>query len=347
MKVHLACPDNEGYLASRAQDLGADVRPWAATRNPGPSVASEIRALRKLALSVAPDVVHLHSAKAGLAGRVALRRRVPTVFQPHSWSFHAATGRMRWATVRWERIGARWADVIIAVSEDERAEGEREGVRARYFINPNGIDLAAFAEARAFRAKRGSGESAPTVVCVGRLCEQKGQDLLLAAWPRVRQAVPNARLVFVGEGPARPELEATAASVEGVEFVGDQESVAPWLAMADVVAFPSRWEAGISLAVMEAMAVGCSIVLTRVAGGGELPAGVGKVVAAGDTGALGEALIERLAAPETAKLEGAQGGEFADAHFGIERVGERALRAYEDALGNSGTPNAILRGRSA
>ncbi len=90
--------------------------------------------------------------------------------------------------------------------------------------------------------------------------------MLLEAWPAVRARVPGARLVLVGDGPTEPELRAAAG--EGVDLVGPRKDVPDWLAAADVVVAPSRWE-GMALTLLEAMATGRSVVATEVAGAGE------------------------------------------------------------------------------
>ena len=91
--------------------------------------------------------VHLHSSKAGLAGRLALRCRVPTLFQPHAWSFDAVDGLARRGALAWERWATRWAAAVVCVSAAERDSGIRLGVRARYEVVPNGVDLDKFAAA--------------------------------------------------------------------------------------------------------------------------------------------------------------------------------------------------------
>ena len=95
-----------------------------------PQVAAETRRAYRLIRRVAPDVVHAHSAKAGLAARLALRGRVPTVYQPHAWSFEAVEGRTAGLARAWERWAARWTDRVLCVSEAERRTGERAGVAA-------------------------------------------------------------------------------------------------------------------------------------------------------------------------------------------------------------------------
>ncbi|MCZ9339229.1 glycosyltransferase, partial [Streptomyces sp. TRM76130] len=90
LEVVAACPD--GPLAAALGALGADVRHWPATRAPGASLGAEVRRVARTVAEVRPDLVHAHSAKAGLAGRLAVRGRIPTVFQPHAWSFEAVGG---------------------------------------------------------------------------------------------------------------------------------------------------------------------------------------------------------------------------------------------------------------
>ncbi|MEU4653630.1 glycosyltransferase [Streptomyces sp. NPDC023723] len=272
LEVAVACPD--GALAAVLRSLGADVRPWAATRAPGPSLAGQVRRLADVVAAVRPDLVHAHSAKAGLAGRLAVRGRIPTVFQPHAWSFEAVGGAVAGLALGWERWAARWATRVVCVSEGERRRGALAGIRARWAVIPNGVDLDRFrpaadsdADADAVRPPPLSGgPGAPVVVCVGRLCRQKGQDLLLAAWPRVARQVPGARLVLVGDGPDRARLAATAP--ESVLFAGGVADAAPWYRAAGLVVLPSRWE-GMALAPLEAMACGRPVVVTDVDGARE------------------------------------------------------------------------------
>jgi glycosyltransferase involved in cell wall biosynthesis len=286
--------------------------PWSASRDPGPSVAGEVRALRGLIHSVDPDVVHLHSSKAGLAGRLALRRSRPTIFQPHAWSFFAVHGMKRQAALLWERMGARWADVVVCGSEGERAAGERAGIRHRVWrVVPNAVDTDRFApgDRDAARSALGLGSAAgggPLVVCAGRLAVgQKGQDLLLAAWPAVADAVPGVRLVLVGDGPDRARLEDLAAGM-AVSFAGSSDDMPSWFRAADLAVQPSRYET-LSLSVLEALACGRSVVATDAVGMREAVGDAGAVVPREDAAALAAALVTRLRDPVLAAEEGARG----------------------------------------
>ncbi|WP_129841430.1 glycosyltransferase family 4 protein [Streptomyces sp. RFCAC02] len=332
------CPPG-GRLARDVRAAGAGVRLWLAGRGPGADLPWEVLCAARLLGRLRPDVVHLHSAEAGLAGRLALRGRVPTVLQPHAWSFQALTGPAAAAARRWERYAARWTGRFLCVSEAERAEGERAGVRGRYAVVPNGVDparhpVAGSVDRRQARAAlamvHGLPQRAPLVVCVGRLTRQKGQDVLLRAWPRVAARVPGARLALVGEGPEGAALRRAAGP--GVLLAGHSDDTRPWYAAADVVVQPSRWE-GMALAPLEAMAAGRPVVLTDVGGAREsLPDGHAPhcLVPPESPDALGDALVALLAdAGLRRRLGERAAGHVREAHD-VRRAADACARVYRE-----------------
>lgn len=330
--VVAACPP-DGPLAADALALGARSVPWPATRSPGAAVPGEVLRLARLVDEVKPDLVHLHSSKAGLAGRLAVRGRLPTIFQPNGWSFLAATGALRPAVLAWERYAIRWAHRVLHVSQRERTDAELLGIRGRGVVVPNGVDLDTFTpqdDAARARARAGLGLGAgPIAVCVGRLCRQKGQDVLFAAWPRVRAEVPDAQLVLVGDGPARPAL--TAAAPPGVVFAGRAGDPRPWYAAADVVVLPSRWE-GMSMVQLEAMASARCVLATDVSGVAEaLPDGA-VVLPVGDPAALGDALAARLSQPALVAAEAAAARDRARSTYDVRRSATRVREVYAEVL---------------
>ncbi|MEW2509080.1 glycosyltransferase [Streptomyces sp. NPDC046870] len=352
LRVTAACPG--GALAAGLRELGADLRHWQADRSPGPTLPGEVRRLARLIDEVRPELVHAHSAKAGLAARLAVRGRVPTVFQPHAWSFEAVGGVTAALALRWERWGARWADRVVCVSEAERATGLRAGVRAAYAVIPNGVDTTRFSPAPAAGTAPGGSaatsaeepprepsvpgdESCPLVVCVGRLCHQKGQDVLLRAWDEVLGVLPRARLVLVGDGPDREALRRQAPS--SVHFTGAVADPVPWYRAADLVVLPSRWE-GMALAPLEALGCGTPVVLTDVDGAREsLPPALAArcLVPPEDPTALAAAVTGLLSDPPLRAALGDQGRRHVLSTHDVRLTAERFAALYRALLDTADT----------
>jgi glycosyltransferase involved in cell wall biosynthesis len=369
LRVAVACPDGSG-LSDALRALGAEVHDWPATRAPGRALPGEVRRLRRVLAGTRPDLVHAHSAKAGLAARLAVRGRVPTVFQPHAWSFEAVDGVLAALSVRWERWGARWAARVVCVSEAERAAGVCAGVRASWSVVPNGVDTEHHRPAPHTGARAGLGlltdanagadanadanaepdgphgspepdapgrPDGPLVVCVGRLCRQKGQDVLLRAWPAVVRRVPGARLVLVGDGPEEARLRASAPA--SVLFAGAVDEVVPWYRAADVVVLPSRWE-GMALAPLEAMACGRPVVLTEVAGAREcLPPGQ-EPVPVEQPGPLADRIAALLLDPPLRARLGEEARAHVVATHDVRRTAEAVMAVYRELLATGPTAGA-------
>ncbi|MFJ9410963.1 glycosyltransferase [Streptomyces sp. NPDC101393] len=347
LRVVVAAPPG-GALQRDARAAGAEVADWHAGRSPGPALAAETRRLARLIRRTAPDLVHAHSAKAGLAARLAVRGRIPTVHQPHAWSFEAVGGPTARLALGWERYAARWSQRVLCVSEAERARGVAAGVAARWAVIRNGVDLERFSPAapdasgdvaarrRLRAALAGPGElppEGPLVVCVGRLCPQKGQLTLLRAWQDVAAAAPGARLALVGDGPDEQHLR--AAAPPGVHFAGATPDPASWYRAADVVVLPSRWE-GMALAPLEAMACGRPVVVTDVSGAREsLPPGTesGCLVPPDDPAALARALCGLLIHPQLRTSLGQQGLAHVRTTHDVRQTAAAVLDLYRELLG--------------
>jgi glycosyltransferase involved in cell wall biosynthesis len=232
----------------------------------------------------------------------------------------------------WERNAAARSGAVVCVSEEERALGAASRI-PRLRVIENGVDTRRFlpqteTDRTAARARHGLADE-PTVVCVAIFRYQKGQDLLVAAWPQVRVEVPGARLILVGDGPFRREVEELAGP--GVSFVGHQDEVVSWLATADVVAVPSRWD-GMSLSLLEAMACGRSIVATDCPGVERVLDGCGAVVPVEDGGALATAIVERLIDPIRTEVEAAIARRRVEESFDFRRVTKQMNEVYDAVL---------------
>ena len=332
-RVDVASPAS-GPLAAAVAGSDIGTIAWEARRAPGLSVPGEIKALRAILQACDADLIHLHSAKAGLAGRWTLKGRRPTVFQPHSWTFEAVPQPARPPLIAWERAGARWCDRIVCVSESEKKTGTDAGVRARWAVIANGVDLSKWqvpngSERRAARGRLNVPEG-PLVVSVGRVRRQKGHDVLLDAWPSVLEQVPKANLVVVGDGPERRSL--SERGVPRVSFVGEVPDARDWVWAADLVALPSRYE-GMSLAMLEAMATATGVVITDVAGAREaMGSDSGAIVPIEDAGSLSRAIVLRLLDPDLAAAEGRAGRARIEKQHAFERTASQMLSLYEEVV---------------
>lgn len=346
-KVTVACPDG-GVLAGRLAAAGIPRVRWTAGRDPGRSSLGEARRLAAIVERHRPDAVHLHASKAGLAGRLRTRfdQRLPTLFQPHGWSWLAVDGRLRAASLAWERAAARWTDLFVCVGAAEAEAGREQHVAGRYTVIRNGVDrgrypVAGPADRAAARHRLGLDPVAPLAVCVGRVTRQKGQDVLLAAWPQVRRACGDAHLALVGDGDLLAGLAGSFGAAglagnfgtapHGVTFAGAAADVRPWLAAADVVVLPSRWE-GLPLTVLEAFATGRPVVASRVPGLAEaVPPTVGALVPPDDPAALAGALARRLGDADRCQAEGEAAAAHA-ARFDLRHTFARLAAATEAAV---------------
>ncbi|MFI5664923.1 glycosyltransferase family 4 protein [Streptomyces sp. NPDC051684] len=335
LAVSVACPADGGLRHSVA-GLGCEVLEWEASRSPGAGLLREATGLAELLSRVRPDVIHAHSAKAGLVTRLVVRGRVPTVFQPHAWSFEAVDGISARLARTWERRGARWASRLLCVSGAEQRVGRSHGIEADWRLVPNGVDLERFCPQGPSEREppgRATARGGPLVVCVGRLCRQKGQDVLLAAWPEVRRAVPGARLVLVGDGPEAARLRAAAPAA--VTFTGALDDPVGWYRAADLVVLPSRWE-GMALAPLEAMACGSPVLATDVGGAREsLPPHLAPrlLTPPDDPAALARALTDLLRDTEGLRALGDDGLRHVRAHHDIRRTAAAVEDVYRELLG--------------
>jgi len=295
-RVTVVSPGGDhGPLAAWVRSAGADHQTLNMARKPAVRDAFDLLALRRLERG--RDLVHLHSSKAAALGRVAAlslggRRRPAVVVTAHYWSWLVGG---RWAPLyRWiERRLARRCDSIVAVSEGEATEGRVVlGPSAPLQLIPNGVDREHFSP-DGDAADRDPGY--PLLVCVGRLSHQKGQDVAIRALALLDGRTARLRLVGAESGAGeRARLEALAASLgvaDRIEWRGAVEDTAPEYRAADVVVAPSRWD-GLSLALLEAMASGATIVASEV-NGSESLGDAGVIVPPGDPEALADG-IDRL-----------------------------------------------------
>jgi glycosyltransferase involved in cell wall biosynthesis len=216
----------------------------------------------------------------------ARRRRVPCAVWVESTSFDAPR---RSVLELVKRIIVRYADAVVVPGS--RAAAYARSLGAREVLHaPNAVDNELFV-----RTVDDATERPPTVLYVGRIATEKGVDVLVDGMEILNRAAPT-RLVLVGDGPIREEIERRLRSIDGAhELVGalrSPQEIAPYLWNADVLALPSRREPW-GLVVNEAMAAELPVVVTDAVGCGPdlVIAGVtGEICAVEDASGLARAL---------------------------------------------------------
>ncbi|MDZ7372434.1 MAG: glycosyltransferase family 4 protein [candidate division KSB1 bacterium] len=208
----------------------------------------------------------------------------------------------------------------VAINRQSRDYLIDRGIRAeRIHVIPYGVDTTVF------HPRRPSEEMTdPAVIFVGRLVPLKGLRYLLEGWPHVLRRVPGARLLMVGDGPFRPELEELARALDiedSVQFLGAQRDVQRFLRLAEVAVLPSLSE-GLPNSLLEAMACGLAVVASRLPGVSELieDGKNGLLVEPGNTKALAEALITVLTNAPLRRALGARAAETVRREYSLERM---------------------------
>ncbi|MET7300395.1 glycosyltransferase [Embleya sp. NPDC005575] len=322
------------------------------------SRAGSARGLARVIRDRRPDLVHTTLYEADIAGRIAaVATGVPVVSSLVNTSYGAEMrtqpGIRPWklrAAQGLDAASARGVRRFHALTEHVACVMSRRlGVRrSRIEVVPRGRDRELLAAARdrreLTRAALGIGTDVPVLVTAARQEYQKGLDVLITAFARVRREVPDAVLLLAGPDGSRTEslrrlaaetggIGDSAGGAEPVRFLGHRDDVPDLMGAADVFVLPSRWE-GLGSVLIEAMGVGTPIVTS------DLPP-VREITGAGDCAALvppdsPEALATALVAALTEREKTAMRTEAAYRRFGeeytIDSVCDRMVAFYARAI---------------
>jgi glycosyltransferase involved in cell wall biosynthesis len=298
-------------------------------------------------------IVHTHTSKPGIVGRLAATRaHVPVVIHTvHGFGFHEETGRLATAAyIGLERIAARWCDLVVTVSDFHRDWALRVGIGDpdKVISIPNGVPRGRVEPTRTpaeVRAEFGIGQDF-MVLSTGRLAEQKGLEYLVRAAALLRADMPDLKIVLSGDGPLRAHLS-TLVSQLGVErtvmLLGFRSDIGDLMAAADLVVLPSLWE-GLSISLLEAMAAGKPVLTTSIGSNREVTneGEAALLVPPKDPAALATG-IRSLAGDEARRHElGQRGLETQRGRYSLERMLEAYSREYHRLLGRK-MPGASVR----
>lgn len=241
------------------------------------------------------------------------------------------------------------ADVITYISEYTLGRfKEAFGPNPQFVALPSGVSTSRYAPATQqekleTRASFRIGAESPLIVCASRLVKRKGQDRLIRVLPRVRQRVPGAQLVIVGEGPYARRLHAMAEGVDGVRFTGrvSDDDLCRIVAAADVFAMPVRTRGGgldvegLGIVFLEAQACEVPVVAGDSGGAPETVTDHSGVVVDKNDDALVAALVRLLRDPLLRESMGEAGRRHVQLEFSWQVLGERCEKLlFSQALGD-------------
>lgn len=301
------------------------------------SLHKDVEAYRQLCAMVSslqPELVGLHSSKAGILGRLAARRLgIPAVFTAHGWAFAEGVPPLqRFLYRQVERWAGRYCQRIICVSDYDYRLARRYNVAqpGRLAVVHNGIAAEPIPS-----ATPQGGPQPVRIIMVARFARQKNQLLLLEAANRLPAHQPF-EIILVGDGPLLPSVRdhATRLPIAGkVHFLGNREDVGQLLRDSDVFVLSSWWE-GFPITILEAMRTGLPVVASDVGGCREavVDGQTGFLFEPGDERTLTRLLSQLIADPELRQRMGGAGQERFMASFTADKMVEDTVQIYDDAL---------------
>jgi glycosyltransferase involved in cell wall biosynthesis len=308
---------------------------------------SALRALTRLLRRSRPDIVHTHSSKAGILGRLAAwRAGIPVVVHSvHGFGFHPEQFAPKRALfIRAERLVSRMTTHFILVSEANRQQGLRLGLFTpeRTSLIRSGVDLSRYRDALPDRPglqeRWGIPADAPLVGMVGCLKPQKAPQDFVEVARRVSEAQPDCHFLLVGDGELRPQVEQAVgrAGLAGrFHLAGWRSDVHRILKSLDVLVHTSRWE-GLARVLPESLSAGVPVVVTSVDGATDVVRhGVnGYLAEPADVATLSARTIQLLADPALRRRlaeAGLDGSEEFEIEHMVRRQEELYLRLWNEA----------------
>lgn len=294
------------------------------------------------------DIVHTHSSKPGVVGRIAARMTgVPVVVHTiHGFPFHDFMNPLlRRLFIVIERFLVRFCDKLITVSNLnlEKAVSLKFAAREKFRNIYSGIDFKKFdieSNGAAKKAEIGIMNGERIVGMVGRLSEQKAPLDFVGAIPAILKSYPDVQFVLVGDGELKKKTLSYCRSLgvdNKVRILGFREDIPELLPLFDVYVLTSHWE-GLGRALTEAMYTGRPVVATNVEGVPELVehGKTGVLVEAQDIKAIADGIIALLTDRKTALTMGEAASQKIGKLFQAETMVHRIEELYQELLNEKG-----------
>ena len=290
------------------------------------------------------DIVHTHSSKPGVLGRVAakLSNIKLIVHTVHGFSFPIAKNKVEYYIFyMMERLGCFCGDLLICLNEvDKDVAISKLGVKPHNIhILRNGVDLDKFkqvAPSDKIKLKQQFGFKSDDLVIgmIGRLCPQKNPLILLEAFLRLSKTIDNLHVCFIGDGELSDSLKSFSIShniSERVNLMGWHDDTNLCLNSFDIFVLPSLWE-GMPLSILEAQATSLPCVVSDIPGNNHLVTdGVnGFVFPSNDSVVLSEKLLSLILNSEYRFKLGGNARLEIERSFNIDSRVNTLIKIYEE-----------------
>jgi len=313
---------------------------------------SDLRAILQMFYyfrTVAPEIVHTHTSKAGVVGRVAAKLAgVPNIVHTvHGFPFHPGMPVVKYRLYRQvEKWMAGITDVMLSQSEEDIVTANKLGIRPRrgelIYIG-NGVDLAEFDPAKYHLYRRlqiredlAVSGTDPVITIIGRINREKGYHDLVKALQHVRDIPWQALFIGPDEGflAALKQLIDRCGLRDRIRVLGPRDDIPDLLAATDVYVLPSYRE-GLPRSLIEAQAMALPCVATNIRGCREVIENnvTGFLVNPGDSEELSRALRKLLLDPGLRLRMGQEGRRRVRRCFDETTVSRRVMAVYEKVLG--------------
>jgi glycosyltransferase involved in cell wall biosynthesis len=348
--VRTACA--AGPWRSEIESLGIPVQPVALSRRISPF--QDLIAIGQLCAffrKERPVIVHTHTPKANLLGRLAARMAgVPVVLgTEHGFYFYKMQGLARAFHVYLARLGAQLADATMVTNQEDYDTSLRERIiessKLVYQVGGLGVDLGRFKptiDGSGVRSSLGIPPDALVVGFVGRLTPEKGCTEFVEAAALVQREIEHVHFLIIGpsEGDTRSKLEKLVSSLHldhRVHFLGARTDVSMFYAAMDLFTLPSYRE-GVGLVLEEAAAMGKPVVATDVRGCSEVVVvgETGLLVPPRDSAQLAEAILRLLRDADLRQQMGKAARQRAERVFDQLRVANEMDTLYQRLLNKKG-----------
>lgn len=291
-----------------------------------------VRAIKKILQDERPALVHCHSSKAGIIGRIAAYScNIPAVFTAHGWAFTEGVHPLKRRLYAFiENLAACWTEKIICVSEYDRRLGARYLPRHRYKMVTIHNGIPDRPEMVRDWEKHPAGEPF-NIIVVARFSPPKKNIEILRYLRGMLDSGLKVTVTFVGDGPLLGDAKAEAKRLQLEKealFLGARTDVAELLPKCDVFLLLSHWE-GFPISILEAMRAGLPVIASDVGG-------VKEAVEHGETGYLLRddaelvGCIKKLYAKSSINDVGMAGRKSFVENFSVEKMMRMIVEGYDE-----------------